>query len=148
MENGKTICMASCATKFYREDTDVVSGDTYLKCSDSCDSNIYRMDNGKRICTATCPDNYYLEDTDVISGQTYFKCAAACAVYTDYQVINGEKTYCYATCPAGYTFIGGKDNSVCLKSCDSETYTVQNGKNLCVATCGKFYEKDTTVISG
>lgn len=148
VDGDRKICMESCTTKFYQEDTDVASDTTYLKCADSCASKTYKVDiNSRKICTETCAGGYYQEDTVTVDSQLYFKCDAACASSSDYKVINDKGTYCYATCPADYIFVGGSDNHQCMKTCDSNIYKINGDKKICADTCDKFYEEDNSIVT-
>ena len=63
--SGEKACETVCADGFYREDTAVVSGQTYFRCASACDASDYRMiEDGRTFCyTDGCPDSTYLRYT-------------------------------------------------------------------------------------
>ena len=66
----------------------------------------------------------------------YFRCASKCQYTDDYRVSKNGETYCYLNaCPSEYKFVGGNDGYECKKTCDTKIYKVQNGNNLCTASC-------------
>lgn len=149
VQNSRNLCVATCG-KFYLEDAAIVSGQTYLKCADSCGSKIYRVNAAnKMICAATCSGHYYQEDTDVVSGYTYFKCAAACAhPSTDYRVSKNGETYCYNEyCPNSYIFIETSSSKECKATCSAGIYREEDKKKVCATTCADHYYQESELYT-
>lgn len=144
VDDGETHCYT---TKCPSEYTFVGRSDGH-ECVTSCPDKTYKEEGDNKVCVATCDTKVYQEDKSVVDDDTYFKCAADCASQENYKVIDGGETRCYTTCPDKYTFVGGDNDHQCLETCASKIYKVENDMKICVDTCDKFYEEDSTTISG
>ena len=65
-----------------------------------------------------------------------------------YFVKNGDKTYCYASCPKEYPFVDSDNGKECKSTCAAGIYKDDGVKKVCQTTCeDKYYLADSEIVS-
>lgn len=127
VHDSDSICQTCQSGTFYDQQSNSCISDCeeYVEnevCVSKCTSGVYRTENGQKVCISECASKTFINGT-------MLECVEKCESFF---VVDGEKTYCYGSCPSDRNF-RDEGSYQCKTGCDSKPYVPKSDGNICVA---------------